>query len=200
MKKTLLSVFPRKFLFLLVALVSLPSMAGAHTLSGGTAGIAGGFFHPLHGLDHVLAMVAVGLWAAQMGRRAIWAVPCSFVGVMALGGALGFDGVPLPFVEQGILGSVLILGLLLAAAIRLPLLSSMILVGFFAIFHGHAHGTEMAATSSVIPYAIGVLFTTALLHACGIAIALKAQKPVWIPLVRYAGIVIVAGGGFFFFH
>ncbi len=193
MKKTLLSIF------LLVALVSLPSMAGAHTLSGGTAGIAGGFHHPLHGLDHVLAMVAVGLWAAQMGRRAIWAVPYSFVGIMALGGALGVAGVPLPFVEQGILVSVLVMGLLVAASIRLPLLASMMLVGSFAIFHGHVHGTEMAGTLSAIPYAIGFLLATAILHTCGIAMALGSQKFAGIPLVRYAGIVIVAGGSLLFF-
>src|SRR5579863_3698485 len=121
--------------------------AAAHPVPG-AAGLTAGFAHPLSGLDHVLAMVAVGLWAAQLGGRALWLVPASFVGFMTLGGALGMAGVHLPMVEAGILASVLILGILIAAAAQLPLAASVAVTGLFAIFHGHAHGTEIPLAAS----------------------------------------------------
>ena len=129
-----------------LSLVFAPMLAHAHPghdASGFSAGVA----HPVHGLDHILAMVAVGLWAAQLGGRAKWLVPASFISVMAIGGALGMAGMPLPFAEQGIFASVLILGVLIAAAVRLPLAASMAIVGLFALCHGHAHGLEMPTTA-----------------------------------------------------
>lgn len=186
--------FLRKISFLLVGLFLFPFVASAHPFHGESAGGVAGFCHPWHGLDHVLAMVAVGLWAAQTGGRAIWAVPSSFVGIMTLGGILGAAGVGLPFVEQGILASVMVMGLLIAGSARLPLPASMILVGAFALFHGHVHGAEGAATSLAISYFIGFLLATALLHACGIALALGSQKFAGIPLVRYAGMVVAIAG------
>src|SRR5438552_13637461 len=120
----------------------LPSWAYAHVGPGGSSGFLRGFSHPLTGLDHIVAMVAVGLWAAQRGGRSIWLVPVTFVIVMALGGVLGAAGIALPWVERGIIASVLVLGVLIAAAVRLPLAAATLLVGLFALFHGHAHGAE----------------------------------------------------------
>src|SRR6266404_6118289 len=117
--------------------------AHAHWVPGDVHGFGSGFAHPLHGLDHVLAMIAVGLWAAQLGGRARWLVPASFVGVMALGGTLAMAGLRVPFLEAGILLSVLVLGILIAVAARFPLAGSMAIVGIFAFFHGHSHGMEM---------------------------------------------------------
>jgi urease accessory protein len=146
--------------------------------------------HPILGWDHLLAMVAVGLWAAQRGGRAVWILPVSFVGVMALGGIMGTSGIDLPGVETGILASVLVLGILIAAAARFPIAIGAAVVAIFALFHGHAHGTEMPQTSLGIAYSIGFCTATALLHASGIALpnALRkfsaAEQGRWI---RYAG-------------
>lgn len=123
----------------------LPGSASAHVNAGETAGFMHGFLHPIGGLDHILAMVGVGLWAAQLGGKALWAVPLAFVGAMAIGGALGIVGAPVPFVEPGIIASDLILGGLVVMATRIPLWASAGLVGFLAIFHGFAHGAEMPA-------------------------------------------------------
>jgi len=155
---------------------------------------ASGFGHPLGGLDHVLAMVAVGLWATQLSGRALWLVPLTFVLTMAVGGLLGFLGIPLPMVETGIAGSVLILGALVALASRLPLVASMALVGLFAIFHGYAHGAEMAVESSALWYGLGFMLATATLHALGIGIALAAGRGVPARLVRVGGAAIAASG------
>src|SRR5262249_25638018 len=128
----------------LAALVALtPVLAQAHILPGEAHGFTSGLNHPLHGLDHILAMVAVGLWAAQLGGRALWVLPASFVGFMTLGGALGMSGMHLPLVEAGIIASVVALGIFVAASARLPLLASVAVTGLFAMFHGHAHGTEI---------------------------------------------------------
>jgi urease accessory protein len=139
-------------------------------------------------------MVAVGLWAAQLGGRARWLVPASFVSMMTVGGALGMMGVNLPLVETGILVSVLVLGILIAAAARLPLAASMAVVGLFAIFHGHAHGAELPAAASGISYALGFLLATAGLHACGLGLGLLAQKRIHAPALRYAGAAIALTG------
>ena len=117
--------------------------------------------HPVGGLDHICAMLAVGLWAAQTGGRSVWAVPLTFVSVMVLGGMLGMMGIGLPFAEQGIVLSVLILGVLIAASIRLPLWVSSSMVGLFALFHGHAHGTEMPESAFAMIYALGFILSTA---------------------------------------
>jgi urease accessory protein len=146
-------------------------------------------------LDHLLAMIAVGLWAAQMGGRALWAVPTAFVAVMALGGALGMGGVGLPFVEQGILLSVVALGVLIAAAVtKMPLVASASVVGLFALFHGHAHGTEMPADTSGLFYGIGFAVSTALLHAAGIGLGFGMKKIANENWVRAAGAAVVVAG------
>src|SRR4051794_17979479 len=154
------------------ALVLVPTVAFAHPAIGDVAGLAHGFAHPMSGVDHVLAMVAVGLLAAQLGGRALWLVPVSFVSVMAAAGALGMDGVQIPFAEIGIGISIVVLGLLVATRLQLPTVLAMGVVGLFAIFHGHVHGTEMPADAAGLAYGAGFLAATALLHACGIAIGL----------------------------
>lgn len=141
--------------------------AQAHIVFEG-GGWASGVLHPFLGADHVLAMLAVGLWAAQLGGRALWAVPLAFISVLGLGAAAGAAGMPLASVELGIAASVLVLGLLVAFAVRLPLAIGMTLAGAFAFLHGHAHGTEWPALASAWGYAAGFLLATALLHATGI--------------------------------
>lgn len=165
---------PRSLLTL-AALVT-PSLALAHTGVGDTHGFVHGFAHPIGGLDHVLAMVAVGLFAAHLGGRALWLVPLSFVGVMALGGALGMAGVEIPFAEAGIALSVIVLGAAVALRIALPTVAAMALVGFFAIFHGHAHGAELPQGASGLGYATGFLIATALLHAAGLGLGLAIGR------------------------
>ena len=149
------------------------SAAEAHTGAGSTAGFGHGFVHPFSGLDHILAMVAVGLVAAHLGERALWLVPCSFIVMMAAGGVLGASGVELPLVEVGIAMSVIVLGGLVAFQASLPTGVAMGLVGFFAIFHGHAHGAEMPVDASGVSYAGGFIVATAILHAVGVAIGLR---------------------------
>jgi urease accessory protein len=148
------------------------SAAYAHTGVGTTSGFAHGFAHPIGGIDHVLAMVAVGLFAAHLGGRALWAVPLSFVTMMVAGGVAGMDGLELPFVEIGIGLSVVVLGAAVAFRLHLPTVAAMALVGLFAIFHGHAHGAEMPETASGFEYALGFVLATAGLHGCGIGLGL----------------------------
>jgi urease accessory protein len=183
-----------KLLSLFGAMALAPALAQAHHMPGQATGFASGLNHPLHGWDHILAMVAVGLWAAQLGGRALWLVPAAFVSLMTVGGALGMGGVPVPGVETGILVSVLALGLLIATAARLPLAASMALVGCFAIFHGHAHGAEIPAAASGLAYGLGFMGATAALHACGIGFGVLAQRQLAMPVLRYAGAAIALGG------
>lgn len=182
-----------------IALVLLAAMAGpvqAHPGHGATS-LMHGLGHPFSGVDHLLAMVAVGLWAAQLGGRARWFVPASFVGVMALGGALGVSGVALPFAESGVAASVLILGVLIAAAVRLPLAASVVLVGAFALCHGFAHGVEMPLAASSPGYGAGFLLASALLHLAGILLALvtaqNTSRPT-IPVLRLVGAGLAVAG------
>lgn len=178
----------------LLALCLLPSMAHAHVGMGETGGFLHGLLHPITGLDHMLAMVAVGLWASQMGGRSLWAVPCSFVVAMVFGGILGMTGVALPLVEPGIAVSVLILGLLVAFAIRPSLLFCGILVGLFAILHGHAHGTEMPETVAGFSYGAGFVLATFLLHGFGILAGLGAKRIPVAHFPRFAGGAIAVCG------
>lgn len=157
-------------------LVGLTGSALAHTGHGDTSGFLHGFAHPLGGFDHVLAMVAVGLYAAMLGGRALWLVPATFVSVMALGGTLGVAGYPIPYAEIGIALSVIVLGLAIAFRISVPTLAAMALVGLFAIFHGHAHGAEMPQDLSGYEYAAGFLLATALLHWAGITLGFAAGR------------------------
>jgi urease accessory protein len=180
------------------AAMLVPLAAQAHTGIGGASGFAYGFVHPVNGLDHILAMVAVGAWAAQVGGRALWLVPCAFVGTMILGGVLGMMGVGLPMVELGIVGSIILLGGLIALRTRLPLVASMALVGLFALFHGHAHGAEVPVGSSAALYAAGFAMATGLLHGAGIALVAGAtrlsRRRVFDWSVRAAGGGVAAAG------
>jgi urease accessory protein len=148
----------------------LPTAAWAHVGVGSTHGFVHGFVHPVTGIDHVLAMVAVGVFAANLGGRALWAVPLTFVSVMAVGGALGVAGIAVPFVETGIAFSVIVLGLAVALRWQWPVAAAMALVGVFAIFHGHAHGAEMPVDASGLEYGVGFMLATALLHVVGIGL------------------------------
>jgi urease accessory protein len=176
------------------ALMLLPSFAYAHVGAGEADGFLHGFMHPANGLDHICTMLAIGLWAAQMGGRSLWAVPLTFVAVMALGGALPMLGIGLPFVGQGIVLSVLLLGVLIAASVRLPLLPSGSMVGLFALWHGRAHGTEMPELASGIEYALGFMLATALLHAIGIAFGLGMQRLARERVIHAAGAGIALCG------
>jgi urease accessory protein len=174
---------------LLSCLVALAAPASAHPLAAGT-GWAAGFAHPWLGLDHALAMIAVGLWATQLGGRALWLVPATFVAVMLAGGALGAAGVAWPAVELGVVGSVLLLGLMVAGRLRVPTGLGMAVVALFALFHGHAHGAEMPAGAGAL-YALGFTVATALLHGLGIALGLAGRSG-WA--VRWGGAGIAAAG------
>jgi urease accessory protein len=158
-----------------LALLLVSSAAYAHTGVGATTGFAHGFLHPISGLDHVLAMVAVGLYATHLGGRALWLVPLSFVTMMAVAGAAGMAGLELPLVEIGIGLSVVVLGAVVAFGLHLPTVAAMALVGFFAIFHGHAHGAEMPESGSGVEYAVGFVIATATLHAAGIGLGMLGK-------------------------
>lgn len=175
------------FVLGLVTLMVLPSFAHAHS-EAGAGGFSSGFMHPLNGLDHMAAMIAVGLWGAYLGAPAVWLLPVTFPVVMALGGALGIMGIPLPSVETGIALSAILLGLMVAFAARPPIWLAGMIVGFFAIFHGHAHGTELPAASNAYAYAAGFVISTGLLHLCGIGFGLLSRYP-------WGGIAIRTGGG-----
>ena len=159
----------RTGLTIAAALTLVPTAALAHPGIGEMHGFVHGFTHPLGGLDHILAMVTVGIFAWQLGGRALWLVPATFVLAMAIGGALAMTGVPVPMVETGIAASVIVLGAIVALGIKAPLAIAMGLVGLFAIFHGHAHGSEMPLTATGV-YAAGLMLATTLLHMTGIAI------------------------------
>ena len=180
-----------KFVFLPLF---LPGVALAHTSVGETTGFMDGFSHPIGGADHLLAMLAVGLWASQIGGKALWAVPCTFVAVMILGGILSFSGIPVAFIEEGILISVLIFGVLIAAAFKLPLAYSVLIVAFFAIFHGYAHGTEMPVKIVAASYIVGFSVATAILHLAGIGLGILLQKTNQQTFNRFAGGAIALSG------
>jgi urease accessory protein len=160
-----------------------------------TSSFAAGIAHPLSGLDHIAVMIAVGLWAALKGGRALWVWPAAFVGVMLVGGALGMAQVMLPFVEPGILASVLVLGLLVTLAVDLPVVTGAVIVGVFALFHGHAHGSEIAENVSGFEYMAGFALATATLHLTGIAFAQLMAKAHLRPVIRAAGALCAVIGG-----
>ena len=166
--------------------------AAAHHLGAHGAGFASGVAHPLAGLDHILAMIAVGLWAAQLGGRAYWSVPLAFVGMMVVGTVFAMAGLALPAVEPGIAASVLILGLLIAFSARMAIPLGMVLVGVFALFHGHAHGTELPQVASAASYGLGMLLATIGLHATGLGAGILFQRAA--VLLRIGGAMIAAAG------
>jgi len=175
----------------------LSATATAHEAGGLAGGFGSGFMHPILGWDHVVAMVAVGLWGAFLGKPAIWLLPVVFPLVMAFGGALGVAGVPIPAVETGIATSAVILGLMVALAVRPPLWVAAVIVGVFAIFHGHAHGTELPEATSPLAYSLGFVIATGLLHIAGIAFGLLVRWPAGTLAVRAGGAAIaLAGVGF----
>jgi urease accessory protein len=159
---------------ILVGTLATPALAHVGTVNHG--GFAHGFMHPLVGLDHILAMVAVGMLAARLGGRAMWLVPAAFIAMMMLGGLLGFAGVPLAFVEQGIWLSVIVLGVLVALGLNMPTALAMGIVGVFAVFHGHAHGTELPDGSAPAAYVAGFVLATAVLHAAGIGLGIAVER------------------------
>jgi urease accessory protein len=171
--------------------------AFAHVQKGEARGFLTGLVHPISGLDHVLAMVAVGLWGAQLGSPAIWLLPVAFPMVMALGGMLGLAGVPLPGIEHGIAASAILLGAAVMFELRPPLAVAAALVAFFAVFHGHAHGTELPPGQSAMLYSMGFVVATGCLHATGIGLG-EARRWTWgRGLLRLAGAAVAAGGVFF---
>jgi urease accessory protein len=179
-------------LVVLAAVSAAPALA--HTGDGLSGGFIGGFGHPLFGPDHVAAMVAVGLWGAFLGTPAIWLLPIVFPLVMALGGVLGILGVPLPGVEIGIAASAIVLGLMVALAAQPPLVIAAVLVGAFAIFHGHAHGAELPPGANVVAFSIGFVVATGLLHLAGISFGLLSRWPAGRIAVRAAGGAIALAG------
>lgn len=183
---------------LLAAAVAVPGApALAHAQVGVAGGFLSGFSHPLTGPDHLIAMVAVGLWGAQLGRPLIWVLPITFPLVMACGGLLGLLGVPLPFVAWGVPISAIVLGLMVALAVRPPVWVAALLVGVFAIFHGHAHGGEVPDAANPLAYGVGFVLSTGLLHLAGILIGLAIATPLGARAVQACGVVIASLGGYF---
>jgi urease accessory protein len=178
-----------------LVLMSLwPAAAWAHQVGGEAMGFVSGLRHPISGLDHVLAMIAVGLWGAQLGAPALWLLPVTFPMVMALGGMLALMGTPLPGIEIGIAAAAIGLGAMVSLEARPPLWVAAALVGFFAIFHGHAHGAELPAGANGLLYSIGFVIATGCLHATGIGIGLAHR---WRPgqvALRVAGAVVAMAG------
>lgn len=173
------------------------SQAFGHAETGVAGGLLSGFLHPILGPDHLIAMVAVGLWGAQLGNPAIWLLPITFPLVMAMGGRLGVVGLDIPFIEVGIALSALALGILIALRQRLPLAAASVLVAAFAIFHGHAHGTELPAAANPLAYGVGFVVCTGLLHLCGIVLGVLIRWPWGSQLVRALGGAIAALGLYF---
>ncbi|MBB3657866.1 urease accessory protein [Rhizobium sp. BK650] len=184
---------------LALAAAALPAAAYAHPGVGEAAGLVHGFSHPISGLDHILAMVMVGVLASQLGGRAVWALPATFVLVMILGGSLGMAGINVPFVETGIALSVIVLGTFIALNIRASTAAAIGIVGLFAIFHGHAHGVEMPENAGGAAYAAGFTIATALLHMTGLGlgflIARFGERQGAFMVRTAGGVAAVAGIG-----
>jgi urease accessory protein len=193
----MLSLMIRRLFCLSILMLVFADCTFAHQQTGVAGGFISGFSHPLLGLDHLVAMVAVGLWGAQLGRPAIWTLPITFPMVMALGGMLGIMALPIPFAEIAIAVSAIILGLMVASQSRAPLPLAALLVGVFAIFHGHAHGAELPTSANPMAYAVGFVIATGLLHLGGILVGLIVRWPAGIVAVRACGGVISLVGLFF---
>jgi urease accessory protein len=184
----------------LVLLLLWPVAAWAHIQSGEAGGFVSGLSHPVSGLDHVLAMVAVGLWGAVLGPPAIWMLPVAFPMMMAFGGMLGLAGLPLPGVEAGIAVSAIVLGAMVMAEVRPPLWLAVLIVAFFAVFHGHAHGTELQPGQNALLYSLGFVIATGLLHAAGIAVGLIHRWTLGRKLLRIAGALVMVSGFYFLWN
>ncbi|MFZ6710316.1 HupE/UreJ family protein [Undibacterium sp. TC9W] len=177
-------------------MISLPALAHDSVLHSMNA-IQDGFLHPFTGLDHLLAMLAIGIWAAQQKHARAWLIPAIFPLMMVVGGTLAVPGIGLPGVEHGIAASVLILGLLISFAVKLPVSSGVALVSIFAMAHGYAHGQEIPLNESAVLYGAGFVLATALIHAAGWFASNAAQKLLASALTRYAGVMITLAGAFF---
>ncbi|MBF0275115.1 MAG: HupE/UreJ family protein [Nitrospinae bacterium] len=180
-------------LLTIVAVLFVPQIGYCHQVTGG--GFYSGLEHPVMGPDHLLAMLSVGIISAQIGGRAIWTVPATFVSVMTIGGIIGILGLPVPLVEYGIVASVVLLGVAIAMDQKTPIVATMVFVGFFAIFHGHAHGVEMPVLASPALYALGFMTGTTCIHLTGVLIGyiftLKKQTAY---VLRFVGILIAFKG------
>lgn len=182
--------------FVLLGMLLAPEVM-AHTAGGTIGGFSSGFMHPLGGLDHVAAMVAVGIIGAFMGRPAIWVLPVVFPLVMAFGGMLGILGVPVPAIEPGIALSSIVLGAMIIFAVKPPLPIAALIVAAFAIFHGYAHGTELPGAANPLAFSVGFVVSTGLLHLSGIAIGELIRWPVGKVVARAAGgVIALIGVGF----
>jgi len=189
--------WPAWFTALTVWLAASPA-AQAHIEHGEAGGFSSGFKHPWSGFDHIAAMVAVGLWGAQLGAPAIWLLPVVFPLIMAIGGFMGLVGIPLPGVEIGIGLSAFLLGIMVAAEVTpKKFIWPALLVGVFGLFHGHAHGTELPPGENGLLYSIGFVIATGSLHGCGIAIGLVHRWPAGKTVLRVAGAVIALCGAYF---
>ena len=184
-------------LLIALALAAMPNPAIAHVEQGQATGFLTGLKHPWSGLDHVLAMIAVGLWGAQLGNPALWLLPVTFPMMMSIGAVMGLIGMGLPGVEVGIALSALLLGGLVMGEVRPKLAVAVLLVGFFAVFHGHAHGTELPPGQSGLLYSMGFVIATGCLHGMGIGIGLVHRWPAGRLALRGAGAFIAAMGLFF---
>ena len=184
-------------LAILMVIIVWPLSAWAHVESGQAGGFLSGLSHPASGFDHVIAMVAVGFWGAQLGLPALWVLPVAFPMMMAFGGMLGLIGLPLSGVEIGIAVSAVVLGALVLGQVRLPLPAAVAVVGIFAIFHGHAHGTELESGQNAMLYSLGFVIATGLLHGAGITIGLIHRWDLGRRVLRGAGALVMAGGLYF---
>lgn len=182
---------------LFVLLLLWPWAAWAHVGSGQAGGFLSGLSHPVSGLDHVLAMVAVGLWGAQLGSPAVWLLPVAFPMMMAFGGMLGLMGIPVPGIEIGIAVSGVVLGALILGETKMPIIGALLVVAVFAIFHGHAHGTELQAGQNAMLYSLGFVICTGTLHAIGIGMGMVHRWQFGRLALRGAGSIVMAGGLFF---
>jgi urease accessory protein len=178
----------------LALLLVTPTAALAHTRGGEALGFASGLRHPISGLDHVVAMIAVGLWGAQLGEPAVWLLPVTFPMVMAFGGMLGLVGIALPGIEVGIAASAIVLGFAVFREARPSLWVAALVVGVFAIFHGNAHGTELPPGANAILYSIGFVIATGLLHATGIGLGVAHRWPAGRAALRAVGAGVALAG------
>jgi urease accessory protein len=182
---------------IVIALLLFPEAAAAHIIRGAQGGFGSGFAHPLTGPDHFLAMFAVGLWGAQMGGRQVWTLPVTFPLIMVIGGIAGMAGFPLPAVEVGIALSIMALGLAIALAWHPAEWVALILIAYFALCHGYAHGAELPLSADPADYAIGFVLATGMIHLFGIGVGLALNKPVGGRLSRGLGALIGVGGIYF---
>ena len=188
----------RRVVATVIAIILLSNLsAQAHIQQGGATGFVTGFVHPWSGWDHILAMVAVGVWGVQLGQPAIWLLPVTFPVIMSIGGFLGLVGCPLPGTEIGIGLSALLLGLMVAAEARPPLWVAVLMVGIFGLYHGHAHGTELPPNEDGLSYSIGFVMATGCLHGVGITLGLIHRWKAGAVALRVAGTVIALAGAFF---